>query len=223
MEEFFYPRILLAFRPSTPIQVPVRKSSSWSWPQAVIGLLAITCILLLISLRQTQVQLSAALRSANLISADLATSSLPEEPVHTITITATETPEAHASSASARWYYPHAQQEQPQHRPDAHSSPVPVDQTAAPSSLSPPSPISHEGSRPIPTITPIPLDAPDAGNALATLQSFSVLWSLRFELPPMPEIRLPEIANSTLQAMVDSLESAYQLFRKILHYPLPPP
>ena len=217
MEEYFYPRLFLVIRASTPTQAPIPQGRfrSWSRSHILTALLAIICVVLCISLRQTQVQLSAALRSANAIETDVAFQSVL---VHTITITttttATETIETLAVS-STHSYVPSAQQQ----TTNAHapSSPPPPPADVAFSSSSP------STARSIPTITPIPVAAPDAGDALATLHSFSTLWSFRLELPPLPDIKLPPAANATLQTVLDSLDTVYQLFRKVLHYPLDPP
>ena len=219
MDEFFYPRLLLAFTPTAPIKPPIRKGPQWNWSQILTALLVIICVALLINLRQTQLQLSAALRSANTIETD-PVPGIHHEPVHTITITTTATLEAPTAS-SARWRYPSAEPQQ-QQQDAAHPTPSP----AAPdddASLQPPPPSSSENMRPLPTITPIALAAPDAGGALTPFHSFSALWSLRLELPPIPDIRLPDVANITLQSMLTSLDTVYQLFRKVLHYPLDPP
>ena len=226
MEEYFYPSLVLSLRPTTSEIAQAKQRAPRSWVPALIGTLLITtCLYLFISLRQTQAQLLVALRSLDAIdhahSADIPLSAY-HGGVDTVTVTTTATVTAQAGAASpSRWYFPNAG--------PSHSLADPVSSIAADEAAPPlPSPPS-DSSTPadvtrLPTITPTPLSAPESGNGLIPAHYFTHLWTLRLELPHigLPD-NLSEAANATLQSVLTSLDTVYQLFRKVLHYPLPPP
>ncbi|KAI0723934.1 hypothetical protein C8T65DRAFT_825063 [Cerioporus squamosus] len=224
MEEYFYPRLVLSFQTTASEIARTEQRASRSWTQLLIPtFLAITCLYLFISLRQTQAQLSTALRSLAIDHDPPAGIPLSAYPggVDTVTVTTTTTVTAQAGAASpARWYFPNAGSS---HGDPA--SPITANE-AAPPPPSPPSdvPTAVDAAQ-LPTITPTPLSEPGSDGGLIPAHYFPKLWTLRFELPHIefPEIHLSETANATLQSVLTSLDTVYQLFRKVLHYPLDPP
>lgn len=217
MDEYFYPRLIVTFVPSHTGKAQVHQRASWSWPQAaILALLSITSLFLFISLRQTQAQLSEALRSVNSIPRDPPAGipgSVYHEVVETITITSTATVVAGANPT--RWY---------SHNPGssdsrgAQASSIAPDEAAAP----PPSPpldnLTPTRTAQIPTITPTPLGASDGENSIS--RYLPIVWQLRLEFP---NIHFPKSANETLQSVLASFDTVYQLFRRVYHYPLAPP
>ncbi|RPD66439.1 hypothetical protein L226DRAFT_479092 [Lentinus tigrinus ALCF2SS1-7] len=227
MEEYFYPSLVLSFQPTVSEIAEMKQRAPRTWAQILIpALLAITCLYLSISLRQTQAQLSTALQSLNVINQDSSAGiamSAHSSGMDTVTVTTTATITAQAGTASpARWYFPNAGSPP---SPENHVSFIAADE-AAPPPPSPPSdvPTAVDVAQ-LPTITPTPLTAPRSENSLILERYFPDLWTLRFELPhiELPEIHLTEAANATLQSVLASIDTVYQLFRRVLHYPLPPP
>ena len=225
MDEYFYPKIVLTFVPSKPEIALVQHRQSWSWTQLLTVLLAIITVFLAISLRQTQVQLSDALQSGHVLDQDPA-AGIRETPytpevIETITITATTTVIASPPKDSpARWYYPNpgspqAMEGDSQARPAEAASPPPMPPPDAPTPATPQ----------MPTLTPTPVHSPVDEHALAPFHYFFDPLSIRLELPKIDfsQFHLPESANATLQQVLQSLDTVYQLFRKVLHYPLDPP
>ncbi|RDX56450.1 hypothetical protein OH76DRAFT_1509070 [Lentinus brumalis] len=227
MEEYFYPRLVLSFQATASEIAHTKQRASLSWTQILIpAIMAITCLYLFISLRQTQAQLVTALRSLNAIDHD-PPAGIPLSAytggVDTVTVTTTATVTAHAGTASpARWYFPNADSS---HSPENSASSIAADEAAPP----PPSPPSDVPTAPdatqLPTITPTPLSAPGSEEGLIPARYFPNLWTLRFDLPHIefPDIHFSETADATLQSVLTSLDTVYQLFRKALHYPLDPP
>ncbi|KAI0748562.1 hypothetical protein C8Q80DRAFT_1172509 [Daedaleopsis nitida] len=228
MDEYFYPRLVLTYAPSARESVQRQQRASWNWPQMMIAaLLTITSLLLYINLRQTQAQLAEALRSANPIAHGRPGGiSVPvyHTAVETVTVTSTATvvESASQSQSHTRWYLNNPS---PSH--GGHSVPVSADEAAPP----PPSPPSDARAptgttTQLPTITPTPLSAPRSENALGARLLRREFWSLLIEIPAIPtipEIHLSGAANATLQTVLSSLDTAYQLVRKAFYYPLPPP
>ncbi|KAI1794647.1 hypothetical protein LXA43DRAFT_940530 [Ganoderma leucocontextum] len=229
MDEYFYPKLVLTFLPSTPEVAQEQQRWSWSWPQLLTALLALVSIALAINLRQTQTQLSEALRPGSVFDPDrtarIKDTPLIPEIVETITVTATTTVVASGSSNErpVRWYYPHpgSSQEGDNHRhaPSDEATPSPP---APPSDA--PSPASPSTPQ-IPTLTPTPILWPTDVGALGPLQHFLNPLTIRFELPKIDfsQFQLPEGANRTLHQVMDSLDRVYRLVRRAYHYPLAPP
>ncbi|TBU42065.1 hypothetical protein BD309DRAFT_1081657 [Dichomitus squalens] len=226
MGEYFYPKLVLTFLPSTPEVAQVQHSQSWwSWTQLLTVLLAVVTALLAINLRQTQLQLSDALRSGSIHDQDHAAGfkEMPHIPdaVETITITATTTVVASPSKESpTRWYYPHAGS--PQEMENDGQTRV-AEASSLPSMPSSDAPIPATPQ--IPTLTPTPVPSPLDEGALVPLHYFLNPLSIRLELPKIDfsQFQLPDSANATLHQVLQSLGTVYQLFRKVLHYPLDPP
>ena len=220
MVDFFYPRLVLTFVPSSSAISPARLRAVWSWPQLLIAvLLTITCLFLFINLRQTQAQLAEALRSANSIARD----SPPDIPirehdaVQTVTITSTATVTAGANPS--RWYHSAQQSHQ-------QSAAIPADEAAPPSPSPPSDAPTPTAVTQLPTITPTPLGAPDSEKSLVqSYFSFPSFRSLRLEFSSIefPEIRLPKSANATLHSLLASIGVVYNLYQKLVNYPLDPP
>ena len=229
MDEYFYPKLVLAFVPSTLEVAQVQQRRSWAWPQFLAVLFALISIGLAVNLRQTRTQLSEALRSGSVDDPDRGAGIKDAEPipeiVETITITATTTVVASGSSDEdpVRWYYaqpgssqevnirPHASLDEPMSSPLAPTY-------DAPSTASPTTPQ-------IPTLTPTPPARPADERTLIPLQYFLNPLTIRLELPKidLSHFQLPEGANRTLHQVLDSFDRIYQLMRKAFHYPLPPP
>ena len=95
------------------------------------------------------------------------------------------------------------------------ADPVPSSST----STSKPEPLSS-----IPTLTPtvISSSTPSASptDAILPIHDMPFLWPIHFDIPPLD---IPETARATAAVLVRGLGFAWQLCRKVFHYPLDPP
>jgi len=114
-----------------------------------------------------------------------------------------------------------------------------TDELTSPTSLSTsltPPPSSTLVPTLIPTIpvqtipTPAPAPAPTStptiteNFALSAIRDLPFLWPLRFEFPAvLDDMDIPEKARTTVAYAIRGLGLAWQVFRKVLHYPLDPP
>ncbi|PIL24265.1 hypothetical protein GSI_14018 [Ganoderma sinense ZZ0214-1] len=232
MDEYFYPKLVLTFLPSTPGVVQVQRDQSWSWPQLLLPLLTaafIAIVALAINLRQTQTQLSEALRSGITFDPDRTAGIKDSPPIpeifETITVTATTTVVASGSSKEdpARWYYspPGSPQEgdsRPYPPPDEATPSPPVPASDAPT---PASPLTAH----IPTLTPTPLVRPEDEGEISRFREFFRPIAIRLELPniELPPFQLPDSANRTFHQVLDSFDKVYRFMQRVYHWPLPPP
>ncbi|KAM5532098.1 hypothetical protein V8D89_014262 [Ganoderma adspersum] len=228
MDEYFYPKLVLTFLPSTPEVAQVQRGRSLSWSQLLLTAALIAIVALAINLRQTQTQLSEALRSGIAFDPDPGAGIKDSPPIpgifETITVTATTTVVASGSSDEdpARWYYP-----PPGSPQEGDSRPYPPPDEATPSPPAPASPASDARSAvspstpQIPTLTPTPLLWPeDKGEVNRFRDFFSRLELPKIELPPF---QLPEGANRTFHQVLDSFDRVYRLMQRVYNWPLPPP
>ena len=70
----------------------------------------------------------------------------------------------------------------------------------------------------VPTITPSP--AASSTDAVSPIRDLPFLWPIHFDIPP---VDLPVAARATADAIMRGLGFAWQLCRKVYHYPLDPP
>ena len=225
MDEYFYPKLVLTFLPSTPEVAQVQRGRSWSWPQLLLTLLTaalIAIVALVINLRQTQAQLSEALRTGIAFDPDRGAGIKDSPPIpeifETITVTATTTVVASGSSDDdpARWYYP-----PPGSPQEGNSRPYPPPDEATPSSPAPASD-SHSTASPstpqLPTPTPTPLIWPEDEGEVSSFRNF--LWPITARLTPS---QLREGANRTFHQVLESFDKVYRLVQRVYNWPLPPP
>lgn len=218
LSEFFYPRVRLciAATPHPPSRQP-RSYKTFS-----IGVLAATFLLLLgmvvmqrVDLQRSYTQLQVAKASAASYAAML--ESNHSEPPETVTVTASTTT---ITASAHRWWL-------------GTDSPVSNEPTTTPvETMGTPDPstttyatLSRAETAEMPTLTPSLLSPSNTPTNYAVMPPKDIVWSLGFNLPtiPIPHIDFSEAARTTVKTVVDGMGSLWQLFRKVVHYPLDPP
>ncbi|CAL1705672.1 unnamed protein product [Somion occarium] len=210
LEEFFYPRLSVHFTPSS--------SAAFSYPSLWRGIHTAAIVL-------PAAAALVLLGNQNLLAAELAhtkqalyncSNALPEDChdlTETVTITATAT--IYTASSHSKWWHP-----------GSDTSSLTELETST-SSVSVSLPHSTPSVTSIPTVTPsIPI-IPSGSSALPPSETEAlVLRSLPFSWPLKLDILsfdIPEPARTTVSYAFRGLGMAWQLVRKVIHYPLDPP
>ncbi|KAH9945847.1 uncharacterized protein BXZ73DRAFT_86103 [Epithele typhae] len=206
---FFCPTLILAFLPPQSVTPPARPPRlRWSWNHFLTASLLTACLVLLISLWQTQLQLSQATRPTDAVDAAAPDRAMQHAAHPQITITTTAAVET--TSVHSRWL-DHT------HIPASHNAAIPKG-TPSP----PPPPEAPAAPSPISTVTPSPISTADADPAYDLVPShyFPAFWPIQFEFPAMADL---DIVNVTMDTALRISARIYWLCRRLIHYPLPPP
>ncbi|KIP07813.1 hypothetical protein PHLGIDRAFT_406713 [Phlebiopsis gigantea 11061_1 CR5-6] len=205
LEEHFQPELSLGVIP-----IPSSKSAS-----RTRGIASVTCmcgylytlmmtcasIFFLTSYLATSARLDAKEQAlAQYSSLSLLPTEVPEPATITTTIYATTT----ATATTTVTLQPSA--------PSASSTRTPAEPVHSPSPAT---------SKALPTLTPtVPASSPTSTDALLSIRDLPFLWPLHFDIPPL---EIPETARATALAVWRGLGRAWEICRKVYHYPLDPP
>ncbi|KAI0780629.1 hypothetical protein BD413DRAFT_607898 [Trametes elegans] len=221
LEEYFYPRLIVELVSSARHDAHTAAHTahpppSWSWAQIFATLIPIIIMILLLLDRARLLAPAETPQLARSPGEDQLPPHVYQERVtETITVTATATLQQGASS-SPRWYSPDTDATAAAILSPAAQDPA---ATASPVPAPPPRPSSIAS---IPTATPTPIVSEEPLSDL--WEYFSNAWYLHIEMPTIefPEIHILEAANGTLHKVIDSLDSVYQLVRKVANWPMDP-
>ncbi|KAH9951863.1 hypothetical protein B0H21DRAFT_407 [Amylocystis lapponica] len=212
LEEYYYPRLSMRIIPVSSLHNVASPSRvSWGLAQLVGILIPVAIVVYLYrDIRLVNAELHQMRRSLD--NFPLVEPDYPPPPPETVTVTTTVVPNGH------RWWF-------------TPGSSMSTDPTAlfSPSNMEPPDPTNPT----LPTLTPT-TDAftltparshSSEPNALLAIHDLPFPWPLRFDLTQihLPPFEIPESARASVDAMMNGLEVMWQIFRKVLHYPLDPP
>ncbi|KAK7694037.1 hypothetical protein QCA50_003613 [Cerrena zonata] len=227
LEEFFYPRLAVVFSPTAvPGSTFHSYPSLWQSVQIVALVLPTAAAL---GLFANQSALTTELSHAKHALHECSSSMTEDCPImiETITITATETVYTASSESQSRWW----------HSSSDSSSSTSLDTSISTSTESPTSslPSSSSSIQPIPLITTIPtvtptLSTPTTANSpsLPVASQSDALILPRISFPWLVKLdvlqfEIPEQARITITYAFKGLGFAWQIVRKVIHYPLDPP
>ncbi|KAI8989730.1 hypothetical protein BD414DRAFT_570325 [Trametes punicea] len=218
LEEYFYPRLLIELVASGHNHAPHAASSSrltWSWAQILMTIVSVVISVTLL-LDRYQPFLSPP-TSAPLVPDSQAehvqTASLThyERLTETITVTTTVT-----AATSTRWYFPDP----------ASTVDVDVSATADKVASSISTPLYQIETPSIPTVTPTPQFSFPPDHSSDLQYYLSLIPKLHFEVPAIdfhfPDVQIYRTANQTVQRVLESFSSLYQILRSMATFPQDP-
>jgi hypothetical protein len=201
LEEFFTPLLTITSSPSLILPAPNRVSRWWivfALASAVIAVFAVAA----------QQSLATELASAREYALSLAT--FVAEPITEYVPTTTTLYSTVTVTVTANTRPP---------TPNSFAASEPVSTISTTSRISIPTPPVIPTLTPsVPTVTPTP--SASSTHAVSLIRDLPFLWPIHFDFPP---INLPETARVATDALLRGFGFAWQLCRKVYHYPLDPP
>ncbi|GJE96428.1 hypothetical protein PsYK624_126250 [Phanerochaete sordida] len=210
VEELFHPELTVTIAPILPPAQPKSGSPAGWWTILAVVICTIPTVISLLTMSENRTLITERgemKQALDALSASLA--ALPTETPLPLTVTST-----HLSvSVSTVTIRP----EPTQPSPEQVVTPIPSSSTSTPTTTS-----TIASASSLPTLTPTVISAstPSATDAILPFRDLPFLWPIHFDIPPLD---IPETARATAAVLARGLGFAWQLCRKVFHYPLDPP